>query len=441
MEHTEPSDQENAELNMECSDGESESDLESESKNDSNVYIPGKEMEEGEQLVHDESTYIMYHQAQTGSPCLSFDVIKDGLGEARQTFPMEMYIVAATQSEQGRANHVIVMKMSNLHSTRKDKDEENSDDEDDIDSDEKPEMETAMVMHTGGVNRVRCTDVAGTHLAATWSDRRSVHIWDLKRQIAAVENPTALSEFVANRQNRVAPPLFTFAGHMDEGFAMDWSNTCAGQLLTGDCKNNIHFWKPQDGGTWHVDQRPFVGHTASVEDLQWSPNEKSVFASCSVDHTVRIWDTRAGPTKGCMLTTVAHETDVNVLNWNKNDPFIATGGDDGIIKIWDLRQFNKGVAIAKFKHHTAPITSIEWHPTDKSVFAASGADDQLTQWDLSVEVDDEGSAESVKELPPQLLFIHQGQKDIKELHWHPQIPGVVISTALDGFNVFKTISV
>lgn len=79
------------------------------------------------------------------------------------------------------------------------------------------------------------------------------------------------------------------------------------------------------------------------------------------------------------------------------------------------------------------------------MFAASGSDDQISIWDLAVEKDNSEPSSSSNEeepnVPPQLLFIHQGQTDIKELHWHPQLPGVILSTAHSGFNVFRTISV
>ena len=63
-------------------------------------------------------------------------------------------------------------------------------------------------------------------------------------------------------------------------------------------------------------------------------------------------------------------------------------------------------------------------------------------WDLSVEADDEPNATagldpSLADFPAQLLFIHQGQSNVKEIHFHPQIPGVIMTTAEDGFNIFK----
>lgn len=74
---------------------------------------------------------------------------------------------------------------------------------------------------------------------------------------------------------------------MAEGYGIDWNPTDAGTLATGDCKGNIHIWRLSDnsnGAEWQVDQRPYNSHAPhSVEDLQWSPNEKSVLASCSID--------------------------------------------------------------------------------------------------------------------------------------------------------------
>ena len=48
------------------------------------------------------------------------------------------------------------------------------------------------------------------------------------------------------------------------------------------------------------------------------------------------------------------------------------------MKVWDLRQFQQGTPVATFKHHTEPITSVEWHPEDSTVLAASGADNQVS---------------------------------------------------------------
>ena len=121
-------------------------------------------------------------------------------------------------------------------------------------------------------------------------------------------------------------------------------------------------------------------------------------------------------------------------------------GSPGLIKTLSRDAGVDPVPVAAFAWHKAPITSVEWHPTEDSIFVASGADNQVTLWDLAVEQDDDETgamqeAPGVQDVPPQLLFIHQGQKDVKEVHWHPQMPGTVLSTALDGFNIFKTISV
>lgn len=99
--------------------------------------------------------------------------------------------------------------------------------------------------------------------------------------------------------------------------------------------------------------------------------------------------------------------------------------------------------LVHFTYHKAPITSLEWAPHDESMITVSSDDNQISVWDLSVEADDEAIQSAamkdpnLQEFPPQLLFLHMGQSEIKEVHYHPQIPGCIVSTASDSFNVFK----
>ncbi|KAK8741786.1 hypothetical protein OTU49_002399 [Cherax quadricarinatus] len=386
-------------------------------------------------LECDFSAYVLFHEGNAGAPCLSFDILPDDLGDNRTcNTPVTCYFVAGTQAARTHVNNVILMKMSNLAKVS----QSNNDDSDSDEDDDKPVVSSVTLRHNGCVNRIRATCVNNIHLAATWSELGQVNIFDVSHMLNVVNNKSSQETF---QEDIAGDPLFTFNGHRMEGFALDWCPTMPGTFATGDCEKYIHVWKPNDGGSWEIGNRPYTAHTASVEDIQWSPNEAYVFASCSVDKSIRVWDARTSPNKACMLTVPnAHDSDVNVIHWNRNDPFIVSGGDDTMVKVWDLRQFENGSAVAVLKYHDAPVNTVEWHPSDSSVLATGCEGSQILQWDLGVERDPVASADDNMDVPQELLFVHKGQQEMKELHWHPQVPGLIISTANSGFNIFKTVS-
>ena len=85
------------------------------------VFIPGKhKLGKDEILEPDESVYEMRHTMRVNWPCLSFDVLRDNLGDGRQKFPATAYVVAGTQADVAKNNEVYVYKMSSLHRTQKD---------------------------------------------------------------------------------------------------------------------------------------------------------------------------------------------------------------------------------------------------------------------------------------------------------------------------------
>lgn len=292
-------DMENSESSEE-SEGESMDENENEDAEDAaegaenkdkkqEVYLPGKSLEKGEELVVDRSAYRLLHQAQTGAPCLSFDVIRDEFGDSREQYPLSMYLLAGTQAARAHVNNLLVMKMTNLDGVKNDDDEESdeelSDSEDEA-TGKLPVMTVATIKHPGCVNRVRCTRIGSSTFAASWSELGRVSLWNLDEQLRAVDNPMLLAAYKkkTEKSDEATQPVFTFKGHPVEGYGLDWCPTEPGTLASGDCKGNIHIWRLGEGGSWHVDQRSYNAHApGSVEDLQWSPNERSVLASCSVD--------------------------------------------------------------------------------------------------------------------------------------------------------------
>ena len=236
------------------------------------------ELPEGQVLDFDESTYITHHAMRTQWPCLSFDIIRDKLGSGRTKFPMTSYLVAGTQADQSDRNEVLVMKVGDLHKTMREQvDEDDSDD----DLDDDPYLLTQSIPHVGGVNRIRSMPQA-SHIVATWSETSDVHVFDVSSQLVALDASSGAADGGGGGSSGKGnkgdgkSPVFTYTGHKEEGFAMAWSSVKAGRMVTGDCSSGMHVWDVvANTSTWSVDASPYVGHTASVEDVQWSNTEEN----------------------------------------------------------------------------------------------------------------------------------------------------------------------
>lgn len=85
------------------------------------TFIPGKyKLSKDEILEPDQSAYVTLHSMNVGWPCLSFDILRDNLGDGRSRYPATSYAVAGTQADSEKKNEVLVMKMSQLHRTQRD---------------------------------------------------------------------------------------------------------------------------------------------------------------------------------------------------------------------------------------------------------------------------------------------------------------------------------
>lgn len=342
----------------------------------------------------------------------------------------------------------MVMKLSSLSRMEREHEEESDEESDDESAD--PILETKSIPLTSTTNRIRTFQSPQatsarlpTALTASMLESGQVLIHDITPHLTSFDTPGTT---ISQQQNK---PIYSIGAHKrSEGYAVDWSpHVAEGRVATGDIDGRIFITTRAPNGSFSTDSTPFTGHAGTVEEIQWSPSDKTTFASGGNDGFVRVWDTRSKSHKPALSVPVTN-TDVNVLSWSRQTShLLASGHEDGEWAVWDLRQWRTAAqatkgsttisrpeAVASFTFHKEQITSLEWHPTDDSIVLVGAGDNTLTLWDLAVELDDEESRDTagVKDVPPQLLFVHY-MEQVKEGHWHPQIPGVVMATGGSGF--------
>jgi ribosome assembly protein RRB1 len=196
----------------------------------------------------------------------------------------------------------MVVKLSGLSRNDKAGNYDSDSDEDDDEETSDPILETKSIPLTSTTNRIRAhqspqaqSSDPPTTLTAAMQESGDILIHDITPHLQAFDKPGF--QIPAN----ASKPLSTIRAHKkNEGYALDWSPLVpAGKLLTGDSTGSIFATTRTEGGGFVTDTSAYTGHTSSVEELQWSPNERNVFASASSDAAEATW-----PARTCALSCV-----------------------------------------------------------------------------------------------------------------------------------------
>lgn len=406
-------------------------------------------------LEFSNSGYVMYHRASTEWPCLSVDFLLPGLNSLQSIrdikvvenfeYPLELFTVAGSQANFETQNQLYVMRFCNLARTRYDDDEDtgaiNIEEKLEENEDVEPVLLSERFQLFSATNRTR--SMCGSPLVAVMNETGQLQIFDISKNVESLQNKNP--EKSAKVVDSTSTKMLKNFQLSTEGFGLSWSKLELGVLACGTNDGVLSMVRPVDEmcSDFAKSQNVFQAHQTSIEDIQFSPLQAHVLATSSSDNTIKIFDLRdPSTTVSSSMVIKGHSSDVNVISWNSINPnLLASGDDEGIFKVFDLRYPTKA-ALSEIKFHVDSICSIEWQPHDEWTLAVGALDDRLSLWDLSVESDESGLSglkpmQSEEDVPDQLLFLHQGQEEMRELKWHPVYKDVVLSTALDSFNVFQ----
>ncbi|VDI29347.1 WD repeat-containing protein 59 [Mytilus galloprovincialis] len=150
-----------------------------------------------------------------------------------------------------------------------------------------------------------------------------------------------------------------------------------GDLFATACNQRLDLFSWTSYG--NINQKCSMrGHSRTVSDLDWSPFDVNIIASCSVDSYTHLWDIRDPKKPSNSFQTVAGASQVK---WNKvtNNLFATT--HEGDVRLWDPR---KGSSPLQYiAAHLSKIHGLDWSPDSETNFATSSQDGTVKFWDTS----------------------------------------------------------
>ncbi|EDO35567.1 predicted protein [Nematostella vectensis] len=118
-------------------------------------------------------------------------------------------------------------------------------------------------------------------------------------------------------------------------------------------------------------------HTSGVNRLDWNPVYTNLLASCSMDNSVRVWDTYLNGI--CVKSHTFHGGAVKDVKWSPGGMQLLSCGYDKSSRLIDIH--TAGCQVSLF-HQNDYVTCVQYHPIDRNVFLTGGARNGIKSWDI-----------------------------------------------------------
>lgn len=173
-------------------------------------------------------------------------------------------------------------------------------------------------------------------------------------------------------------PQLCYQEHKAEIYSLDWSRTRHEHLmLSASWDRTIKLWDPnrvESLGT-------YTGHSQLVYNAMFAPRIPNTFASVGGDGYLKLWNTLALPNRPSASIKV-HNGEVLTCDWSKQDEnIIATGGSDGLIRGWDIR--NLGPPVFELHGCDFAVRRIQFSPYSPTIIASVSYDSTTRIWDVT----------------------------------------------------------
>jgi WD40 repeat protein len=185
---------------------------------------------------------------------------------------------------------------------------------------------------------------------ASGSDDQTLRVWDVK----------------------TGQTLKIFQGHSNGIWSVDWSPDGT-TLASGGEDQSVRAWDVKTGQALRVAQ----GYSNGMWSVSWQPRPRgvlaakqwrSLLASGSEDHHVRLWDAETGQE---VKILTGHTNRIWSVAWSPGGQLLASASEDRTAKLWVAQT---GQLLRTLRGHSDRVFSVRWSPV--APLLATGSQDQ-----------------------------------------------------------------